>query len=262
MNPHVILHWYWVGVFVLFGLYLMRRSRYLSVPDAIGYSSLNRARSCDPALHAAIERRAEAEGPPLPIGSWAGTICIGLGVAAVFNVSFAVLYGAMCLSLSALIAFAYLRLRNSQRLRVAVLAPRSLAAVIPPIWFAVAIIAALSMLPFVTVPGQAAVAILVCCSSLASTFIAWRLTQLPAILNGIDIAAEQRVDEKLRFLRSAVVMVFALVQPFIFVTQAAAAAHDVNALQLAAYWLNWPTWIGFGIWMRWPDPPRRAATAE
>jgi hypothetical protein len=265
MTAHTVsvlmAHWFFVGFFILFGLHLMTRRKYfLSVRDAARYSSLSRASERDEALRAAIDRRAEAEGAPRPVGLWAGAICIALGVAAIFTASPMLLYGIMCFALATLTAAAYIRLKNTQRLRTAVLAPRSPASVIPPYWFVVAAGLAISVLAFVTLPQEALPSILVCCAALASSFFSWRLTQLPAILSGVDVAAEQRVDEKLRFVRSSVPMVFALVQTAVFAMQAGRV--DLNALQTAVFFLNLIGWIAFFIWIRIPDKPAAAVPAQ
>lgn len=264
MNSHAVsdlaARSIYVSYWLLFGLYLLfKRRYYLSVRDAVRHSSLCSASEHDEALRAAIERRAQAEGAPRPVGGWAGAICFVLGVFALFEASPALLYGILCFSLTTLTAAVYLRLKNTQPLRTAVLSPRSFASTIPLYWFVIAAVLALSSLVYVTIPQETVPAVLVCCSALASTFFAWRLAQLPAIFTGVDIGAEQRVDEKLRFARSAVPMMFALVQTFVFSTQ---VHYDLSTLQLVVWVLNVPGWIAFFIWMRIPDKPAATAAAQ
>lgn len=245
-NGHatIFLHWFWVAFFVLFGLNLIRQKTYLTAGRAAcGLSAqTNNERLC-----AAVERRRDAEGVPPPVGWWTGAFSIVLALIAAFgHVPFTVLYGALCFSLAAAVGAVFLRLRNSQYRRTAILRPRSISSVIPAYWFALAILCGLSILSYATVPGQAVSCALVCVSSLASTAIAWKLTQLPALLSGNDIAAEEVVDARLRFVRSASALVFAFVQTFVFCSQ----YLDVKTpWQTAAYILNWPSWIAFGIWM-------------
>ena len=241
------------------GIQLVLRRRYLSVKDVARWSSLRSASERDAALKDAIERRDRAEGRVPPLGLFGGAASLLLGIAAVFDVvPGALLYGVFCFSLSAMIAANYLRLRNTQELRTAILAPRSTASVIPVYWFAIAVLCALSMLTFVTIPQEVLPAALVCCSSLASTYIAWRLTQLPALLSGVNVAAEQHVDEKLRFMRSIVALGFGLAQCLVFGMQ---VHHMQNALQLVAFWISLPALLGLFVWMRIPDPVNRAVPA-
>ena len=240
----IFLHWFWVTFFVLFGLNLIRQKTYLTAGRAACGLSV---RSQNERLCAAVDRRRDAEGTPPPVGWWTGAFSVLLGIIAAFApVPFTVLYGALCLSLAAAVGAVYLRLRNSQLRRTAILRPRSSSSVIPIYWFVLAILCALSILSYATLPGQAVPCVLVCISSLASTVIAWRLTKLPALLSGNDVPAEELVDARLRFVRSTSAMVFAFVQTFVFCSQ----YHDITTpWQMAANILNWPAWIGFGVWM-------------
>jgi hypothetical protein len=49
--------------------------------------------------------------------------------------------------------------------------------------------------------------------------VALRLTHLPALLQGDDVAAEVFVDNRLRAHRSAAPLLLAVVQPFAFISQ-------------------------------------------
>lgn len=252
MNGHpetaTLLHWFWTGFFALFAVFLITRwdgsvRGFAASRATCGQGDLRER------LDAAVERRQQAEGTPAPLGIWAGIPVALLAIAAAFtSIPVALLYALLCLFVAAANAVGFLRLRNSQPKRVAVLAVRNADSVIPGYWFAVAILCALSVLAFAGRPDQTASAIVVCFSSLASAAIAWRLTRLPALLSGVDVEAEQIVDERVRLFRSAATFFYALAQTFVFCTQAAAASN-VSTLQIAVYWLNVLPWIAFGIWM-------------
>jgi len=252
MTHEVLAHWFWSAFFVLFGIYLVRRS-FLGAPvcaacsirvkDGGGDDGVNR-------IAAAVERREQAEGPAPRLGVWTGIPCIALGFIAAFtNVQSATLYAVMCLMLAAGTAAGFLRLKNSQSKRVAVLASRTPNSVIPSYWFAIGAASALSVLAFANDPRYVASALFVCVASLTATAIAWRLTQLPALWSGVDVPAEMAVDDRLRFVRSAVVLFYALAQTFVFCAQPTIA--QPSALQTAAYIWNWIPWIAFAIWMVW-----------
>ncbi|HZT12011.1 MAG TPA: hypothetical protein VFA29_04385 [Candidatus Baltobacteraceae bacterium] len=247
--PDVLRHWFWPAFFTAFGIYLIVQRHWATprVASCLRIAGKGQAAACE-RIAAAIARRQEAEGAPAPLGVWTGVASIVLGiVAATTTVLPALLYSALCLTVAAASAAAYLRLKNSQNKRVAVLSNRDQGAVIPDYWFAIAAISCASVLVFVSQDRYALSAILVCGASTAAALIARRLTRLPALLSGADVPAEQLVDDHLRFARSAVALVYALVQPFVFCTQ----LPQDSPLQAAAYVWNWFPWIGFGLWMLW-----------
>jgi TRAP-type C4-dicarboxylate transport system permease large subunit len=150
----------------------------------------------------------------------------------------------MCFSAALIVALAFWRLRNSQPTRVAALTVRTSESVIPAYWFVASAICALLVLSFGSSRGYELSAIIVCVSALLTTFIAWRMTLLPALLTGEDIPAEELVDQRLRFNRSTTCMIYALVQTFVFCSQ----FGDLNAQQLAIAALSLVLWAAFGIW--------------
>lgn len=141
---------------------------------------------------------------------------------------------------------AFLRLRNLQRTRAALLSPRSPAHVISPYWFALSAVSALSVLVFVRSPALAADSLIVCASSLAATLIAWRMTMLGALLIGDDLAAKQLVDGRVRWYRSSIVLMCALIQPFAFMSQ----ILNRQGIGAFAYFVPWLVWmVFFVVWM-------------
>jgi hypothetical protein len=156
-------------------------------------------------IEAAIERRKQAEGAPKPLGLWIGVSGLVVAVLIAFtslNVVFidALLYFCMAVGCAAV----FVGLRNSQRTRVAVLAVRRPVNVIGVHWFALA---------------------LFCAASLICIALAWRLTGLPAMLSGVDLPAEEIVDDALRLRRSSFILMSAMAQTTILASQIDAPAE-------------------------------------
>jgi hypothetical protein len=198
-------------------------------------------------IELAVARREAAEGQPARLGLWMGGWSFLLAAAcAASRVQPILLYAVFWLGMALLIAAAFLRLRNSQPTRVAVLTVRSTAAVIPPVWFCAGAACALTLLSGVTDPEYRLPAAIVTSSSLLTALIAWRLTTLPALLSGVDVAAEQIVDDRLRFLRSSVALSFSFVQTLAFASQ---MLHDATAWRWAAYALSMGVSVAFAVWI-------------
>lgn len=244
----VFLHWFWTGFFVLFGVFLMTRNKtFLSACSADCFMKFKADNDALNRLTAAVKRREQAEGAPFPLGVWLGSYSILLAaVAATGRVQPALLYACLCLGMAAASAVVFLRIRNSQSVRVAVLSARNADSVIPFYWFAIAFASALAVLTYTANTQYRGAALLVAVSSLITTAIAWRLTNLPALLTGVDVSAEQVVDDRLRFFRSRAAMVFAVVQTFVFCSQ---VIGDATVPQMASYWFTFAVWISFAVWM-------------
>ena len=238
------LHWWWLGFFVGFGILILLRSR------SFGGFGCEIDAACDSQqrISAAFERRRTAE----PLSRWLvapwGIASIAIGVvAAVTHVLPVLLYALMCLCGAITFGVAYLHLRNLSEKRVAVLAARSPFSAIPPLWFAAAMLSALSILPFATQRDDAVPTLVVFFSTLATVAISWRLTLLPAVLSGVDVPAEQAVDDRIRARRSSSVLFLALVQPLAFSFQSSELSAPVQVASLTICALST---IALAVWMR------------
>jgi hypothetical protein len=79
------------------------------------------------------------------------------------------------------------------------------------------------------------------------------MTLLPAMLTGVDVPAEQLVDDRLRFNRSTMPLFYALAQTFAFCVQ----FRDLNSVETAAFGLSF-LWVAFWIWITlWRARPVR-----
>lgn len=250
MDRQVVLHWFWTGFFAVFGAYLLMWARNFAGPQAANCHIRVASPDADTAnerIESAVTRREAAEGRPPRLGLWLGFWSLLLAaVAATGRVQPALLYALLCLGAAVAIGAAFLRLRNSQTTRVAVLAARSPEGVIPPVWFYGAAISALMLLIYAGSEQYRWPAAIVIASSLLTTAIAWRLTTLPALLSGVDVPAEQIIDERLRFHRSSLALFYATVQPFVFVSQTAAKG---GAAEQAAWYFALVVWGAFAFWM-------------
>lgn len=240
-----ILHWFWMAFFAGFGVYLLLR------PDCMMRSScVLRVRDCSDVqrVQAAVERRRSVERLSNVTGYAAAAFAFILAAIAGFShVEPGLLYATFCLGLALAMSSIYLQLRNGQPKRVAVLAARAPGTVIPLWIFALAGISAASCLSLVFVPKTMAAAFIVSLSTTITIVAAWRLTSLPALLQGIDLPVETALDDRLRFQRSAAVLVLAVVQPFVFCSQTL-ALHLV-AWSFAPYGITLAAWLAFSFWI-------------
>jgi hypothetical protein len=113
-------------------------------------------------------------------------------------------------------------------LRCAPEAQRSASSIVPPIWLLAAAAQGVLALFVAEVPSEAIGGVLICVSTIACAALAWRVTEMPALLSGDDITVEQIVDARLRQRRAAVILYFAFVQTFVFLTQIGARHQSVT----------------------------------
>ena len=246
--PKADLHWVYAGFFAFAAVYVALNGRY-ALNARCAWAGLRVAAgdgsSDDQRIEAAVQRRQAAEGAPAPIGLYLSVVLLLLAAASALNVAtLPLLYSILCVVAPLITAVTFSQLRNLQPIRAAVLTVRTSGSVIPVYWFVAAALSALFALSFVNVPSYTIPAVIVCISSLATIYMAWRMTLLPAMLSGEDIPAEQLVDDRLRFNRSTMCMFYALAQTFVFCLQ----FRDLDALQTAALLLSFSA-IGFYVWI-------------
>jgi hypothetical protein len=216
MEKYLLLHWIWAAVFVGLGVfYAVKPGCLCGMPKFRMPDGADRRR-----IDAVLSRRKEIERVPRYVGLYLSAASFALAAVAAFTrVEPGLLYGILCLEIATVNAVTYLYLRTVPSKRIAMLAPRTTGSVIPWYWFAVAIAGALAVLTLVSNPSYAISAIVVCVSSLLTIAIAWRLTQLPALLTGDDIETERLVDDRVRAARSSSALTLAVAQPFVLCSQ-------------------------------------------
>lgn len=237
------VRWYFAIFFVLLGAYFLINEFYGPEGSfhAVDPETLQR-------LDDAFDRRHEPDKPSRMRAVRFAGACFLLAVLAAFtHVEFIVLYGIMCLLAAVFSAIAYFQLRNVADKRIAVLTPRRATAVIPGYWFAAFAIAGLSILAFAWTPAFTVSSIVVCISTLITTIAGFRVTQLGAILSGVDLPAEQAVDNRMRFMRSSSTLVLASAQPAAFCWQAM-GPFEYNSPQFAVFVFTIAVFIGYNVW--------------
>jgi hypothetical protein len=224
------IHWFWPGFFTLFGLFLLWRSP-VGSPSAVAGWARTEDEETTSRLRRAWCKRRQAEEISKPVKLLPGAASIILAIITAFAGSAgAICYGILMLAIAGSAAAAYLQLRNKLPIRVAVLQPRNPGSVIPFFWFALASaqgLLALAALPIHNVGTQLG-ALFVCFSSLGCAWLAWRVTGMPALLAGEDLATETFVDARLRFYRAASILVYAFAQSFVFLSFAHAGEWSID----------------------------------
>lgn len=240
-----ILHWFWTAFFAGFGIYLLLK------PNCMMRTSCRVLRLNDaadaPRIAAAVERRRASENVSSATGYASAGFAFAMAAIAAFTaISPGLLYAIFCLGLAMMMTALYVQLRNCQPKRVAVLSARKPGTVIPLWAFALTMVSAVCVLALISVPSLALAAAIVFASTTITIFAAWRLTSLPALLQGVDIQAETVLDDRLRFYRSAGVLILAVVQPFVFCSQ---ILSDHAAVVQAAYFATLVVWLAFSVWV-------------
>ncbi len=241
------LHWFWTAFFAAFGAGILAASRGELGAKRAAWLLRLQDPAIKPRVRAALGKRSEMEQLSPLVKIVPAIVSFMLAAVAAFtSIEPAVLYGALLLAAAFAMAVAFVQLRNRQPVRVAVLSHRVPTAVIPPVWFAVAAVQALLALSALSVRADALGALFVCVSTLTCAVLAWRVTEMPALLAGDDIEVEQFLDERLRFHRAASVLYLALAQSFVFITQVA-PFHPQAQLQYAEI-ASAVLWAGYSVW--------------
>jgi hypothetical protein len=243
MEKYLLLHLIWAAVFVGLGVfYAFKPGCLCGAPKFRMPNGADRSR-----IDAVLSRRKQIERVPGYVGFYLSAASFALAAIAAFTrVQPALLYGILCLEIATLNAVTYLYLRTAPPKRIAVLAPRTIGSVIPWYWFALAVAGALAVLTWVSNPSYAISAIVVCVSSLLTIAIAWRLTQLPALLSGDDIVTEQLVDDRVRVARSSSALMLAMAQPFVLCSQV--LDRTTTDAQLAVLFFTLAVFLVYMIW--------------
>jgi hypothetical protein len=244
MTSNDFLVWFMTGFAVLYGLWIIFKMQW-----SIDARRCLRAESCELSrrMSAVVAARAEIDRLPRNLPYVAG----GIWIAAAPLVALRVIppglaYGIGCLGFAACLAYAYLRGRHDAGRRAATLRPRTVGAPIPFVWYALAALAAVAVLPFVAAPSLAVAAVLVMLSTLITIALATRASTAPAVLFGDDLPLEQVVDDRVRFARAAGLLMLAYVQPYVFCGLASSLVRV--PLSAASVSLTLAAWIVFTVW--------------
>lgn len=239
------LHWFWAAIFAGVGVFFLLKPACLVSVGPLLRKTRFESDVTKQRVEAAFSRREQIESMPPVFGRAVGIISIVFAfVAGTTRIQTGLLYALLCLALAGITAVTYVYLRRPRRKRAAILTPRSSSSVIPPYWFVLSVLDGLAVLAYATRPELTAASIVVAVSTLVTAVVAWRLTQLPALLEGNDIEAERLVDDRVRAWRSASTLQLAFVQPFVFCTQSRITTLPLIAIEDASMVL----WFAFFGW--------------
>ncbi len=161
-----------------------------------------------------------------------------------------VTYALLCLALVSVFAFDLLQEEHERRRRVASLASRPAADVIPTVWIACAAVSPVMLVPYV-LGEQRAAALIVGVCALAMALIAWRIASAPIQLEGGDIRSERARDRARRSQRAGSTAVLAVGSIFVFVTFVNAALPVVTPLQRLLMPASLSLWAVLLAWQMW-----------
>lgn len=244
----VFQHWFYSGTLAFIGvLFLLRPACFAATCPY--FSNLRGDADMRVRIMDASVRRKAMENVSPSLGYYVAAISFVLAILCALTWQQPALWYAIeCLSIAAAISIAFLQLRSAQRVRIAVLSARSPSSVIHPAWAIVAVLCALS--PLGDLPNHALrlTAAIVVAASLCIAYVAWRVTMMPSIMEGVDLPAEQFVDEHLRAQRSSRILLLAMVVPFVYLAQTSvvrAPGRSETLLHAALEAATLVAWLGF-----------------
>ncbi len=159
-----------------------------------------------------------------------------------------VAYGLVCL---ALVSVYLLREEHARRRRVASLAPRSAADVVPTVWVLCAAASALMLTPYVVFGEQRAAALMVGICALVMAAIVWRIASAPVQLAGGDIQSERMRDRAMRSRRAGITAVLAVGSIMVFISFVNAELPVVMPVQRIFHLASFVVWVALWAWETW-----------
>lgn len=131
--------------------------------------------------------------------------------------------------------------RARQR-RVALLAPRPAAEVVPTVWVAVAVAEGLMLVPYVVLDHQPVAAVIVAVCDFLMAGIAWRIASAPRQLFGEDVRYERMRDRYSRTRKAGVTSVIAMGSVMAFTVFINDNVHTALPLLRTLQSVSWWTW--------------------
>lgn len=136
---------------------------------------------------------------------------------------------------------------RAARRRVAMLAPRAAAEVVPTVWVVLAIACALIVAPYVILDEQRVAASIVAVCALVMAGIAWRIASAPVQLFGDDLRYERTRDRCSRTRKSGLTAVTAMGSVMVFISFVNYGLPSVLPLQRTLLSVSWWTWALSGV---------------
>jgi hypothetical protein len=138
------------------------------------------------------------------------------------------------------------RARTRQR-RVALLAPRPAAEIVPTVWVALAVAAALMLAPYVILDEQRVAAAIVAVCALFMAGIAWRIASAPRQLFGEDVRYERMRDRYSRTRKAGLTAIIAMGSVMVFMSFVNYDLHAVLPLLRTLQSVSWWTSVLSGV---------------
>lgn len=241
--------WY-IGLFSMsFGVWVFFYGNYWSAAGRHFCLELR-----DPALKdrfaRVIERREELEGSTQFGWRICGAIAAAVGIAVILNQLAPVFgYALLCVTMSVIVSQTYAMMRNRSERRAASLQPRTPTTAVPAVWYAGAAASGLLPLALVQTPGLTVGAIFVAVAIGSIIFTAAKLSTMAALLAGDDPEIEVYVDDRLRMLRVASLLLLAYGCGFVFIMMSAPVAGRGAAGYATVEIASTILMIAFATWM-------------
>ncbi len=229
---------FFTGFFILYGLYMAVRPVCFAQVCPLFSGIVVPDHELAMRLRSAQLRRKEAEGIPLRLG-WAVALVAFLcaGLSWFTSVPQQLWYALLCVCIAGSFGIAYLSIRSATKKRSAILHQRSIGA---PIWvFIVAVLSALSLFVYADNAKLAFAVSLVAASCIFTSFLAWRVATMPALLTGQDNVVEVFVDDRLRRVRAGAVVTFAVVPQFVYASFSGWQTSEIHGIAWVVTLISW-----------------------
>lgn len=164
-------------------------------------------------------------------------------------VSPAIGYSVLCLALAGFQLADLLQdehARARQR-RVALLAPRPAAEIIPTIWVVLAVAAGLLLTPYVVLDNQRVAAVIVALCGFVMASIAWRIASAPRQLFGADVRYERMRDRYSRTRKAGLTAVVAMGSIWVFTVFVNFDLHTELPVLRTVQTVSWWMWALSGV---------------
>ncbi len=158
-------------------------------------------------------------------------------------------YALLCLALTGHPLFDLLQDEHMRRRRVASLAPRPVAEVVPTIWIAIAAASVAMLAPYVILGEQRSAALIVGICAFVMAGIAWRFASAPIQLHGEDIRYERTRDRASRTRKAGLTAVIAMGSIMVFIMFVNSDLPVVLPLQRIFVGVSFFTWAASAVWV-------------
>lgn len=173
------------------------------------------------------------------------SVAFVIGLLVLFQVASPVVgYSLLCLALAGfqLVDLLQDEQARARQRRVALLAPRPAAEVVPTVWVSLAAAAGLLVAPYVILGEERVAAVVVAVCAFLMAGIAWRIATAPRQLFGQDVRYERMRDRFSRTRKAGVTAVVAMGSIMVFIVFVNYDLHTAMPLLRTLQSVSWWTW--------------------